>query len=101
MMKNHKKVNDKQGNLKPGDLAVLDKIENSNSIVVWTTWNDLEYSTQEVKFWPTIVGQVKKGEIALILEICAPIIGLSGAKIYTSNNIVGWINYKCLKKMDI
>ena len=101
MMKNHKKVNDKQGNLKPGDLAVLDKIENSNSIVIWTAWNDLEYSTQEVEFLPTIVGQVKKGEIALILEICAPIIGLSGAKIYASNNIVGWINYKCLKKMDI
>lgn len=82
--------------LKSGDLVVLTKSTKTDSMTVWSSWNDLEYSIQEIKFWPIVVGNFKKEETAIVLEIYSPRIGQQGAKIYTSGQIIGWISYKCL-----
>ena len=87
-------------NLKPGDLVVLVNVGKTKSMVMWATWNDLEHSAQETKFWPAIVGEIKRGEIAFVLEIYSPRVGPRGAKICTSRKLVGWINYRCMKKIN-
>jgi hypothetical protein len=93
-------VKDKHKSLKPGDLVVLGKVGQVNSMVLWAAWNDMDYTAQEVKFWPAIIGRIKKGEVALVLEICMPNVGPRGAKICVPRNIIGWINCRCLKKLD-
>jgi hypothetical protein len=94
-------VQDETGlSLKPGDLVTLINIGKTTSMVVWATWNDLEHSAQETKFWPAIVGKIKKGEIAFVLEIYSPSVGPSGAKICASKNLVGWISCRCLSKIN-
>jgi hypothetical protein len=83
--------------LKPGDLVVLGTVGKTNSMVVWATWNDYDYSAE--KFWPAIVGEFRRGDVALVLEIHQPEVGPLGAKICTQQNIVGWINHRCLIKL--
>ena len=82
--------------LKSGDLVVLAKSTNTDSMTMWSSWNDLEYSTQEIKFWPIIIGSFKKEETAIVLEVYSPKVGQQVAKIYTSKQIIGWIDCKCL-----
>lgn len=91
---------DKIHQLKSGDLVVLGNVGKINSMVLWAAWNDVEYSAIESKFWPIIVGDLKKGEVALVLEIYQPKIGPLGAKLCTHRNLIGWINCRCLQKLD-
>lgn len=85
--------------VKPGDLVVLNAIGRVSSMVVWATWNDYDHTEIEQKFWPAIIGNLKRNDIALVLEIYKPILGPVGAKICTPNEVIGWINYKCLRKL--
>lgn len=69
-------------------------------MVIWATWNDYDHTEIEQKFWPAIVGNFKRGDVALVLEVYKPAIGPIGAKICTPNKIIGWINCRCLVKMS-
>jgi hypothetical protein len=81
----------------PGDLISLKEIGKGYSSVLWMTWDDSERSVQETKFWPMIVGEITKDEIAIVLEIYYPKVGSQGAKICTSKNLIGWINSEYLR----
>lgn len=87
--------------LMPGDLVSLKEIGKSYSSVLWMNWDDVDFSVEEMKFWPMIVGEIKKNEIAIVLEIYCPQRGERGVKICTSQNLIGWINYRYLTKKDI
>ena len=78
--------------IKPGDLAILHKKSKIDSMVVWATWTDEDYSIKELTFWPTIVGRIKRGEVVLVVDMHRPIIGPTGAKICTASGITGWIH---------
>lgn len=77
-------------------MVVLSKVGRTNSMVLWATWNDLDYSAQEARFWPSIIGEIKMGDVALVLDIHTPQTGPVGAKICVSPNNIGWINCRCL-----
>jgi len=93
-------VNEESDSVEPGDLVTLANIGKIKSMVMWAAWNDLEHSTQEIKFWPIIVGKLKRGELAFVLQTYSPRIGYPGAKICTSKKLVGWIGCAYLTKIN-
>ena len=52
------------------------------------------------QFWPKIVGELKREEVALVLEIFHPKKSPAGAKIYTQKKETGWISAKHLLKIN-
>ena len=68
-------------------------------MVLWSFWED--YDEQGLSTWPWIVGKIKIGELAFVIEIFYTKNSLHGAKIITQSNLMGWINTKCLKKVVI
>jgi hypothetical protein len=67
---------------------------------LWEEWEEYENENDVLRNWPLIVGQLKKNEIALVLDILVPLKGPSGAKLCTKNNLVGWISTAHLTKVD-
>lgn len=98
--KNRKNLDNDQKNLKPGDLVVLSKIGKCNSMALWETWDDADCTIQEIKFWPMIIGKLKKDEVAMVLEVRVSEVGSYGVKICTPQKKIGWINCRCLKREE-
>lgn len=82
-----------------GDLVVLHKTNRTFSMVLWSSWHEYDYNEPSLNDWPTVVGYIKENEVALVIEIAHPLRGLRGAKIYTYNNVIGWISSKHLRKI--
>ena len=92
-MTKKKKLNKKNKNICPGDLVTLRQKLN-HSLVLWSSWDDYEESYLHT--WPSIMGHLRNGELAIVLEVTSLKEGINGAKIYTQESITGWANIKCL-----
>ena len=71
------------------------------SLSLWSHWEDESHEDVYVVSWPSIVGSIKKEEIALVLEVSFSDTGEIGAKIYTQNNAIGWICINQIKKIKL
>lgn len=68
---------------------------------LWSCWNNDDKEESYIITWPMIVGNIRKEEIALVLEVSFSELGEIGVKIYTQRNFIGWICASQIKKVKL
>ena len=81
-----------------GDLVMLHNIGRQDYMVLWSVW-EMDLLEKE-SFFPTIIGEMKKKDLGIVLEIVKPKKGRTGAKVYVHGKPSGWVNAKCLKSIE-